>query len=201
MSFLEGSLHAISAGASLLSERRRACHVWVEGQRESDSAPPALPFALDVLPGTRPAMSALLSMLWSATLQCPDFSGLPCLLFLPACYARFRLDWPAMSFIFARNILCHAVPCPVKMACHVSSPARLDRRLPISPLVFAPGFHIFEGLPCLHITHFGYEKGLNDLLPGGAPCPLARIDAAASCAVQRGPASGEAVVLWYTAVS
>jgi len=60
----------------------------------------------------------------------------------------------------------------------------------MSLLVFAPGFHVLEGLPCLHISHFGYEKGLNDLLAGGAPCPLARIDAVASCAVQRGSASG-----------
>ena len=89
-----------------------------------------------------------------------------------------------MSLVFARNMLCNAVSGQVEKACHVSSPARLSRRLLISPLAFVPGFHVCEGLPCLHITHVGYDKGWNKLFASGTPCPLVRPDAGAGSAVR-----------------
>jgi hypothetical protein len=89
-----------------------------------------------------------------------------------------------MSLIFTRNILCTAVPCQVEMACHVSSSAKLGRRLLVSPLVFVPGFHVCEGLPCLHITHVEHDKRWNELFVGGVPCLFARLDARSSCAVR-----------------
>jgi hypothetical protein len=103
-----------------------------------------------------------------------------------------------MSLLFARNTLYSAMHYPARMASHVSSPARLSRRLLVSLQVFMLGFSVLEGLPCLHITHFGYETGLNDLLASGAPCPLAGLYAGASCAVR--PRLRVARQLWYTAV-
>jgi hypothetical protein len=89
-----------------------------------------------------------------------------------------------MSLIFVDNILCNAMFCPAEMARHVSSSASLSSRLLILQLAFAPGCHVCEGLPCLYIVHFECDKKSNDLLTGGVPCPLARLDAGASCGVR-----------------
>ncbi len=143
--------------------------------------PPAFPFTTDVLPGTGPAMSTLLPALWSAT---PQLSRLlwPAMSALSSGLLRaFSVCRSAMSLIFAGNILCNTMFCPSEMACHVSSPARLSSRLLILRLAFAPGCHVYEGLPCLYIAHFECDKESNDLLTGGVPCPLARLDAGASC--------------------
>ncbi len=185
MSFLEGSL---------ICERHRCV-----GSFGTAKWP-----AMSGLPNSASATHGLLPCLSQQTYG--SVHGLPCLLFCPCCRLHhsscpgcsgpamsalspgllraFSACRPAMSLIFVDTILCNAMFYPAEMACHVSSPVSLSSRLLILQLAFAPGCHVCEGLPCLYIAHFECDKESNDLLTGGVPCPPARLDAGASCAVR-----------------
>ena len=169
-----------------------ACHVCNERQRVIGGATPVFPFAPALLLSAWLAMSALLSALRPATLQLPRDRWPAMSALSPGSLCAFSACRPAMSLIFACNILCTAVSGQVEMACHVSSPAWLNRCLLVSPRMFVPGFYVCEGLPCLHIKRVGYDKGWNKPLVGGVPCPLARFGPGAGSAAWCTSASGEA---------
>lgn len=52
----------------------------------------------------------------------------------------------------------HPVYCPVEMAC-LFFLRGWNKYVFVSLLVFAAGYPVFEGLLCLNVTYFGYEKG------------------------------------------